>query len=72
MATLPAPIDDRVQQVRRALADALRDRVIGPDAEDKRALFMDASGDRWFDESRPIRIVHSDSSMFIEIGRAHV
>ena len=70
MAMLPAPLEERVQQVRRALADALRDRVIGPDAEDKRALFMDAGGERWFDESRPIRIVHSDSSMFIGGMRA--
>lgn len=70
MATLPAPVDERVQQVRRVLADALRDRVIGPDAEDKRALFMDAVGERWFDESRPVRVVHSDSSMFIGGMRA--
>ena len=70
MATLPASVTERVEVVRRALADALRDRVIGDNADAKRELIMFAPGERWFDESRPIHRVHSDSSMFIGGMRA--
>lgn len=70
MATLPSSITDRVEVVRRALADALRDRVIGDNADAKRDLIMFSPGPRWFDDSRPIHRVHTDASMFIGGMRA--
>lgn len=70
MATLPASLTDRVEVVRQALADALQQRVIGDNADEKRNAIMFAEGVRWFDESRPIFRVHSDASMFIGGMRA--
>jgi hypothetical protein len=70
MATLPASLTERVQVVRQALADALQERVIGDNADEKRNAVMFAEGPRWFDESRPIFQVHSDASMFIGGMRA--
>lgn len=70
MTTLPPAVDERVQQVRRAIADALRDRVIGPDAESKQAAVMLAPGERWFAPDRPVHTVHTDASMFIGGMRA--
>ena len=67
---VPAALEERVEQVRAALAGALRSRVIGPDAEDKQARVMLAPGERWFAESSPVRTVHSDASMFIGGMRA--
>ncbi|MFN5841455.1 MAG: DUF2236 domain-containing protein, partial [Acidimicrobiaceae bacterium] len=65
MATLPAPLTDRVETVRQAIAEALRERVIGDGAEEKQAAVMLAPGPRWFAPDRPIHRVHGDSSMFI-------
>ena len=59
-----------MEQIRLALAGALRDRVIGDNAEEKQAAIMLAPGERWFGPDRPIRIVHSDASMFIGGMRA--
>jgi uncharacterized protein (DUF2236 family) len=70
MATLPASLTERVQVVRQALADALQERVIGDNADEKRNAVMFAEGPRWFDEFRPIFRVHSDASMFIGGMRA--
>jgi len=56
--------------VRQALADALQERVIGDNADEKRNAVMFAEGPRWFDEFRPIFRVHSDASMFIGGMRA--
>lgn len=70
MATLPAALSDRVESVRLAIAGALRDRVIGDNADEKREAIMMAPGPRWFDDSRPIHIIHSDASMFIGGMRA--
>ena len=70
MASLPAPLTDRVEAVRAALADALRERVIGDDAEQKQATVMLTPGPRWFAPDRPIHRVHADSSMFIGGMRA--
>ena len=70
MATLPASLTERVQVVRQALADALQERGIGDNADEKRNAVMFAEGPRWFDESRPIFQVHSDASMFIGGMRA--
>lgn len=56
--------------MRQALADALQERVIGDNADEKRNAVMFAEGPRWFDEFRPIFRVHSDASMFIGGMRA--
>lgn len=70
VTTLLPDISDRVEQVRSALAGALRSRVIGPDADDKQARVMLAPGERWFPDNSPVRTVHSDASMFIGGMRA--
>jgi len=70
MPEVPAAISDRVESVRLAIAGALRDRVIGDNAEEKRDAIMNATGPRWFSESSPLYTVHSDSSMFIGGMRA--
>ena len=70
MASVPASLTDRVESVRLAIAGALRDRVIGDNADEKREAIMTAPGPRWFDDSRPIHTIHSDASMFIGGMRA--
>lgn len=70
MSTLPAPLTERVEAVRLALAEALRERVIGDEAEAKQAAIMLTPGNRWFAPDRPIHRVHGDSSMFIGGMRA--
>lgn len=57
-------------EIRSALAGALRDRVIGPDADAKFAALHGAAGPHWFADDRPIRRVHGDASMFIGGMRA--
>jgi uncharacterized protein (DUF2236 family) len=57
---------DRVVEVVRAgIAAAVRDRVVGPDVDARATAFMTASGARWFDEDRPIHVVHADAAMFV-------
>jgi uncharacterized protein (DUF2236 family) len=58
-------VSERMSSLRDQLGEALRNRVIGPDAEQRRLQIMDAHGPRWFADDRPIRIVHMDASMFI-------
>lgn len=70
MPEIPAPLASQVTVVREAIANALRDRVIGDNADAKRDAIMFAPGPRWFSEDRPLRRVHSDSSMFIGGMRA--
>ena len=70
MLEIPAPLAPRVAAIREAIANALRDRVIGDNADAKRDAIMFAPGPRWFSEDRPLRRVHSDSSMFIGGMRA--
>jgi uncharacterized protein (DUF2236 family) len=65
VAALPLDVDTRVEQVRTAIADALRNAVAGNNADDRRAQIMSAPGERWFADDSPVRTVHSDSSMFI-------
>lgn len=57
--------------LRDAIAEAIRSRVVGKEGSRERAeeLFS-APGKRWFAPDRPIRIVHSDTSMFIGGVRA--
>jgi uncharacterized protein (DUF2236 family) len=70
MSALPPVLNERVEAVRISLADALRDRVIGDNAEDKQVAVMLAPGPRWFSPDRPIHKVHTDASMFIGGMRA--
>lgn len=70
MIPLPPALEDNIARIRRMVSDALRDAVVGPDADARRDQVMNTAGDRWFDESRPVRTVHSDASMFIGGMRA--
>ena len=70
MSAFPQALNERVESIRCALADALRDRVIGDNAEDKKAAVMLTPGPRWFAPDRPIHKVHTDASMFIGGMRA--
>jgi uncharacterized protein (DUF2236 family) len=53
------------EPVRRIVADAVRSRVVGPNADNRAQELFEALGERWFTEDRPIRIIHADSCMFI-------
>jgi uncharacterized protein (DUF2236 family) len=50
---------------RTALAAALRSYIGGPNASAEAREVLERPGPRWFDEDRPIRRVHSDTSLFI-------
>jgi len=56
---------EAVERVRAALGDAVRSRITGPDRDQRAAELFDRPGPRWFDDSRPVLIVHGDPSMFI-------
>lgn len=58
-------IQERINELRDTLGDALRNRVVGPNADTRVQQIMDVEGPRWFADNRPIRIVHADASMFI-------
>ena len=58
-------IQERINELRDSLGDALRSRVVGPNADTRVQQIMDVEGPRWFGDDRPIRIVHADASMFI-------
>jgi uncharacterized protein (DUF2236 family) len=60
-----AIVGDALGTVREALSKALRDRVAGPDGEQRMMQLMQPDAPRWFAEDRPIRRVHADASMFI-------
>ena len=49
---------------RRRIGAAIFERVAGPEGPSRRQV-INAGGERWFAEDRPIRRVHGDSSMFI-------
>lgn len=70
VATIPSPLEARIELVRHAIADALRDAVAGDDAMARRAAIVDAPGERWFAPDSAVVRVHSDSSMFIGGMRA--
>jgi uncharacterized protein (DUF2236 family) len=59
-----------MQQVREALASVIRDRLAGPDAEERARTFREADGPRWFAEDRPIRRVHGDVATIVGGVRA--
>ena len=54
-----------VAQIREKIASNLRAKVVGPNASERTHQIMEAPGERWFAEDRPIRLVHGDASMFI-------
>jgi len=58
-------ITEAIAAVRFSVADALRSRVAGPNPDKRVQEILSADGPRWFATDRPIRKVHSDSSMFI-------
>ena len=58
-------IQERINELRDTLGDALRNRVVGPNADTRVQQIMDVEGPRWFADKPPIRIVHADASMFI-------
>ncbi|HYS40081.1 MAG TPA: oxygenase MpaB family protein, partial [Pseudonocardiaceae bacterium] len=51
--------------VRQRLGDGLFGLVAGPNGPAVGARIHRTPGPRWFDEDRPIRLVHADASMFI-------
>ena len=61
--TLHAPETGR--GVRAWLGEQIRHRVIGPDAEARRAELFDTDEPGWFEDDSPIRRVHADASMFV-------
>ena len=60
----------RVQQVRQAVAAAIRARVAGPTGPDHARELFDTDGPRWFGPDRPIWRVHADASIFVGALRA--
>ncbi len=54
-----------LEPARRVLADAVRSRVVGENADRRAAELFTSTGPRWFADDRPIRVVHGDVSMFI-------
>lgn len=56
---------EALESVRRAIADAVRQRVVGERADERAGELFTAPGERWFGPDRPIRTVHADVSMFI-------
>lgn len=63
MATID--VNGRLDALRSLVAESIRQRVAGPDAEAKAAAIRDAEGPRWFAPDSPIVRVHSDASMFV-------
>jgi uncharacterized protein (DUF2236 family) len=60
--TLAGPV---AGPLRRQLAQALRSKVAGEDAEDRAREIWGTEGERWFSPSDPIWRVHADASMFV-------
>jgi uncharacterized protein (DUF2236 family) len=54
-----------VDSVRDALADAIRSRVVGQNGHERADELFNTPGERWFSLDRPIRVVHSDTAMFV-------
>ena len=51
--------------VRRRLGSGLFDLVAGPTGNRDRSRIHGTPGRRWFDDDRPVRVVHADASMFV-------
>ncbi len=56
---------ESIERVRTALGEAVRSRITGADREQRAHELFEAGGPRWFADDRPVRLVHSDASMFI-------
>ena len=56
--------------VRAWLGDQIRERIVGPNAPQRRAELFESDEPGWFAADAPIRRVHSDASMFIGGMRA--
>lgn len=54
-----------MRPVRRQLAAVLRERVAGPDAEERAVEIWGTPGPRWFSAEDPVWRVHADASMFV-------
>lgn len=54
-----------LEPLRRGISDAFLSRVAGDDRRAVHERIYDQPGPRWFDDDRPIRRVHADTSMFI-------
>ena len=65
MVAIPEILNERLSTVRQSLGDALRERVAGPNANERVLEIIESPGERWFTDDRPIRLVHADASMFI-------
>src|SRR5580700_7219433 len=52
-------------RVRGRIGAAIAERVVGPQATSRPRPSAQSPGERWFAEDRPIRVVHSDSAMFV-------
>src|SRR5579862_6277594 len=61
---------DAADRVRGRIGAAIVERVVGPQPASRRRPSVQAVGEPWFAEGRPIRVVHSDSAMFIGAIRA--
>ena len=57
-------------RLRGRIGAAIVERVVGPQATSRPRPSAQSPGERWFAEDRPIRVVHSDSAMFIGAIRA--
>jgi len=54
-----------LSSARQLIADSVRSRVVGANPDQRARELFEAPGKRWFADDRPIKIVHSDTSMFI-------
>ena len=65
--TVPAlrSLPDPARVLRTGLADSLRAKVAGPEAETKAAAIWLAEGERWFGPGDPVWRVHDDAAMFV-------
>lgn len=61
----PAAVGARVGDLRASLWETLARRVGGPDSAAHREEVLGATGDRWFAEDSPVRVVHADPAMFV-------
>ena len=57
-------------RVRGRIGAAIVERVVGPQARSRPRPPARSPGECWFAEDRPIRVVHSDSAMFVGAIRA--
>jgi uncharacterized protein (DUF2236 family) len=58
-------VQDAADTVRSRIGASILERVAGSQGPAHRQKIHESTGPRWFDEDRPIRRVHGDSSMFV-------